>query len=562
MNQSKLFLLIFSISFLFSCTKDENKKEKIVEQRSTFSTNNSGEELTYIFERIKSMDEDLLSDFLDKYGQPSWNNSFQKRGSEATFTSVPMISNDSIITGIFKLYITDEDTVRLNFFTTSEIDSALQSNLGTSEFHAYRGAVQSLIICAHLANISIDQKYYSWLEDNMYRIEERLRYFCIEEWDCSGIYTSNTTGWTYNNSVDFSPIWGNNSEVNGCRLISRECWIDWTPRNFPSSWSGGGNNENNSNNNSVGGNGEGPNIIAIKSEFLTNWLNNNNLSLDFFDELYDCVIYLDAPFGEDELSLKTSCLKDNLVNVFKEKYPALDLNPNETLWLKNNYNYIAKLIDFLDNRTDLSLEARDLAVETYLELLANNPSFEELDELWPTLPSFVWPFIKDIGAEIGAELFKKLAKKYTPTGQVENVIDAIKALGQGELLGFIGEVFDIIKTKFPAAAFVDAGIDSYYLYQKAEPVWKAISKMEQFGGEVIEKFLSVIKNTGGNVLDKFKWVSNNVGAEIKDIGNAETFWDNIENNFSTIPGFTLLLPTELAPYEISGFKFNNGVLST
>ena len=91
MNQSKLFLLIFSISFLFSCTKDENKKEKIVEQRSTFSTNNSGEELTYIFERIKSMDEDLLSDFLDKYGQPSWNNSFQKRGSEATFTSVPMI---------------------------------------------------------------------------------------------------------------------------------------------------------------------------------------------------------------------------------------------------------------------------------------------------------------------------------------------------------------------------------------------------------------------------------------------------------------------------------------
>ena len=84
--------------------------------------------------------------------------------------------------------------------------------------------------------------------------------------------------------------------------------------------------------------------------------------------------------------------------------------------------------------------------------------------------------------------------------------------------------------------------------------------MEQFGGEVIEKFLSVIKNTGGNVLDKFKWVSNNVGAEIKDIGNAETFWDNIENNFSTIPGFTLLLPTELAPYEISAFKFNNGVI--
>ncbi|MBK9151970.1 MAG: hypothetical protein IPM26_13675 [Saprospiraceae bacterium] len=58
----------------------------------------------------------------------------------------------------------------------------------------------------------------------------------------------------------------------------------------------------------------------------------------------------------------------------------------------------------------------------------------------------MWPFIKDIGAELGAELFKTLAKKYTPTGQIENVIDAIKALGQGELLVFIGEVFDIIKT--------------------------------------------------------------------------------------------------------------------
>ncbi|MBK9151969.1 MAG: hypothetical protein IPM26_13670 [Saprospiraceae bacterium] len=84
--------------------------------------------------------------------------------------------------------------------------------------------------------------------------------------------------------------------------------------------------------------------------------------------------------------------------------------------------------------------------------------------------------------------------------------------------------------------------------------------MEKFGGDVIEKFLTAIKGTGGNILDKFKWKNNSVGAELFNVGVAETFWDNIENSFSSLPGFTLLQPLELAQYEIAGFKINNGVI--
>ena len=125
----------------------------------------------------------------------------------------------------------------------------------------------------------------------------------------------------------------------------------------------------------------------------------------------------------------------------------------------------------------------------------------------------------------------------------------------------MGNVFFFIKKKFPAGVLIDAGLESYDLYVIAMPVWKAVSKMEKYGGKVIDKFLGVIKSTGGNVLDKLKYVDDATGINLSDIGSPDGFFDDFQNAIAEVfDDLEILGLEDLAPYELAGFKFNNNVI--
>ncbi len=221
---------------------------------------------------------------------------------------------------------------------------------------------------------------------------------------------------------------------------------------------------------------------------------------------------------------------NTLIIAIDDTYPSLNLDELQKAILKSKPKIIGDLFD-LSKNPSLDNETKQTTADLVLDLLRDNPLFLELYDEWPQIPAFVWPFLKDVGAELGSELFKALAKKYSPVGQVEEVIDAIKALSQGDLMEFCANVISIVKKKFPAGVIFDAGIEAKELFERANPVWKAISRMEKFGGEAIDKLLQTIKGTGGNILDKFKWKGGNIGAELLDVGDPLDFWDGLVDLF-------------------------------
>lgn len=621
--------------FLGGCQKDEaliSKLKKETDDKTSIRSYNSFNdtsrwELVALENIMKKQDPEII-EFQRIQGFPKYDLAFQKSNTEIKITTIPTLK-DNNLTGVFKFYQTFDDTLKLEYFSITEIDSILNKDLATKEYHIYRGAIQSLVISQLLMQIPVTTKYLDWLNATKDRVDERVKFYCVEVWDCTSSNIDTNTGWTHLPG-DLQAI---PSQANGCILLSRECYIDWGSRIFPTvggasiNWnhhlqgSGIGSSSGDGSNDAkaqlqkeeeerkkrelaecIASQGdiateamlnealkdvEFPcinfketvmlkeeiknsvkkawcedqydNPLAIKPKMTAEYIQNEvnkalqqqialqtQLAVQLFLELHnndaistqigqDIIDGLCGPgTGGSGNAVKVVDLEE--VYAIMNNYGVIDLSSVEIAYLVSNSTIRAKINSFIERRADLDSESKKEAIKLYSKLLATVTTFGELDAVWPTIPAFVWPFIKDIGAELGAELFKSLAKKYTPAGQVDSVIDGIKALGQGELVDFIAEVFNIIKTKFPAAAIVDAGIDSYDLYKRAEPVWQAISKMEKFGGDVIEKFLTVIKGTGGNILDKFKWKNNSVGAELLNVGNPQTFWDNFKNLFPDITG--------------------------
>ncbi|MBK6566627.1 MAG: hypothetical protein IPG18_15890 [Saprospiraceae bacterium] len=106
------------------------------------------------------------------------------------------------ITGIFRIYITHEDSIRIHFYSKENIDSAMNTSLNSKNFHLYNGAIQSYVFSAAKRGETIDNKYIQWLEVNQNRLEERVGFYCIEDWDCIEAYRSNIRdylfrSWTY-----------------------------------------------------------------------------------------------------------------------------------------------------------------------------------------------------------------------------------------------------------------------------------------------------------------------------------------------------------------------------
>ncbi len=150
-----------------------------------------------------------------------------------------------------------------------------------------------------------------------------------------------------------------------------------------------------------------------------------------------------------------------------------------------------------------------------------------------------------------------VAKRYDI---ISNVIDAVSSLGQGDILSFMGEILDIVRRKVPALATVSLTLDGIDLGGKAAKVWRSISKLEQFGSGVTEKVLNTIKNHIDDILENVAW-KKNIGIELNGVLSPEGFFDDLQDELADLfNDIEILTPSQLAQYEIDGFKVNNGVI--
>jgi|GEM_PF-4006533 len=161
-------------------------------------------------------------------------------------------------------------------------------------------------------------------------------------------------------------------------------------------------------------------------------------------------------------------------------------------------------------------------------LLATNPDYNELNSTFATAPPWLWPIIREIAIELILELLKRQGGK---TVQLPiNVLEALRAIGQGDLYEFLDEAKDILaNTNYPLRIF-DAIWDTGELGWKANKVVGKIRAMYgPLGEATINKVWNAI-NKNFDVLKNFDVSGDNKA--LKLIGKTVSeFWDDLKIEF-------------------------------
>ncbi len=365
MKNFKFLFFFLSLLFLYSCSKEEplSISPNTVDTASLRGDKTDAKsrlndttdwDLTFLFDLMaKEMDGDMMLNFINTFGYPHANKGFRKRGENVNITSIPTIKEGSI-TGIIKVMVKPDGVDAIYFFPLKEIETAISKEyLETEDYHLYRGAVQSLIICAKGMKATLDGKYMDWLKKNSNRAKERSEWNCIEIYgDCflEPIACFNCPN-PYNQPLN-------------CELLYQECWkdepygaisgsVNWGPTvNSPNT------TDPNTNDPTNGGSSSGPNVnedfYAEKAAFLEKWLEDNNLDNDLFDALYLCVYHMYVEgFGLVEpTGIAASCVEENMplpseeqvISVLMERF-GWDANHPNVIFLISNPSYLNFILD-------------------------------------------------------------------------------------------------------------------------------------------------------------------------------------------------------------------------
>ncbi|MBK8621716.1 MAG: hypothetical protein IPN79_08120 [Saprospiraceae bacterium] len=273
MKNVKFLLMLMFVSLLIGngCRKDESLEFEnyVIEKRTSHFLDTSFFEFHHIINILSEQSDSMIA-FQTRYGFPSVYGTFKKKNETIKITTIPLVKYNKI-TGVFRIYITHEDSVRIHFFSKENIDSAMTTSLNSKNFHLYNGAIQGYVFSAAKRGETIDNKYIQWLEGNQNRLEERVGFYCIEDWDCIEAFRDSNTGNIYSDREFTDYIGpGTNASGNGlygffhCFLISYECYYDWSQHGYIST---SGNNWNHYpwvTNSTSGGAGNGNNNPKIK----------------------------------------------------------------------------------------------------------------------------------------------------------------------------------------------------------------------------------------------------------------------------------------------------------
>lgn len=331
----KLFfivLLVFAGGVLFnSCEKttmDTNDYSSIVKPETKLKEEESSDlsdeniwVLNYLYESLVDQKEEFLLDFLNCQGAPEWSGAILKRGEQISIATVPT-SKNNCITGVFKIYQPIDQDPIINYYSIKEIDAIMERNIELNDFEyiGVRGAIQGFILSSQKLGFPIDQEKIDWLRNNNREPDFRVRFFCLEEWDCSDGEVSTDTHWVDCDGDGYFESCCEGTEFVCCELVSIECWVEEIPRNFPSSGIGTscGCEGDGVESDNDGTHGDGQNSYDAKSDVLTSWMSSLNIENDLFNLLYDCVYYLPAPFGGAESGVNLNCAKSVLMGQLAE----------------------------------------------------------------------------------------------------------------------------------------------------------------------------------------------------------------------------------------------------
>ncbi len=97
-----------------------------------------------------------------------------------------------------------------------------------------------------------------------------------------------------------------------------------------------------------------------------------------------------------------------------------------------------------------------------------DPEYALLNEAAATWPGWFWDIAADVLVEIGI----KIAEKQLGLTIREDVKDAIRDYGGGDLLGSIGNTIDVLRRFFPALKLIYLTLDGIEFGEKANKVWK------------------------------------------------------------------------------------------
>lgn len=346
-NLSLFSLLVMTglVLFIGGCAKDE---VLIQHNDTTQFRSNSIWEFEYIYNLMKSMESSDLVNFLNNSGSPSWAHSVQKRDDGIKITSIPIILANKV-NGVIKLYELNSDSIYVKYFEKSALDSIiLRTDLDAEEFEVYKGAIQSLILTTYNYDQTFEEKYLNWLIATKNRVAPRVAWHCIEVWECHEIYTSETTWTSFSDRKSFVFAGAHLGEGWDCILLTRECWVDFTPRNFPSSTFKSGPGKTNPPIITGGGSSGSGNLTIenAKKEYLTQLLNYKGLNEKYGIIISECIGALVIPeysqSGLIDVVIDMKCYEAKLNQIAK------DLGLTEECIKNASIDLIIKLINVAD----------------------------------------------------------------------------------------------------------------------------------------------------------------------------------------------------------------------
>lgn len=212
---------------------------------------------------------------------------------------------------------------------------------------------------------------------------------------------------------------------------------------------------------------------------------------------------------------------------------AAALNQTQLNWLFNQTSIINQVCNFVTTNTLQYQTSVKEAVSVHINMLMSDQDYFELNQLAASWPVWIWEIFGEVLVEVGINIVQK--QLGLTIG--DDVKDAIRSCGSGDILACLGNTVDVLRRFFPALKFIDLTLDLAENTGKATKVWQALNKLQNFGEEFVGKVITLVKNkTGGNLLDSFKWKNANTGVEVFNVGNPQNFWNDFKNIFPDITG--------------------------
>lgn len=543
MNKFKFLLLISIILFSYQCQEDydssdsleSNNSEILFKKSDNAHSKKPGGQGKKVLPHIESIKSEILSKnknrkFIDRLirsvGSPEWSEAFSATDSNEGFPYViPFYNDDSEFTAAVLLVRHHKNGKKLEFQLVErspfmELLNLLPSD-GVTKEHFFFANNFKYFDVLHFRKE--DTQLSNWIDTNWSLLRQKKgsnNKNCDQYQVCFLILDFDAQGCPMN-------------PVNITCEISYECmWVsDCSNEPLGGDISGGG-----SYSYPTGGGSSG----SIPSS------------------CYSCEIDANYPQDSDPSAGYPNLNESQYYQLLLEGFTVANIGDIDmSLQVINGYS------SYQGNASMSMLMSSHLLVASRLEALAihasllgthgNYRNYILLED--ENVPGWLWPFIREVGIEIA----KELALRYGPAGVVQDVIQAVANLGQGDMVGFLAETIDIVRRKVPALAAISITLDGIELSGKAASVWRAIVKLENMGDDFIRSFLKVVDDKAGGLLAKIN-VSKKGGLIIDDVSDPVGFYDALEQELGDFfSDIQVLPPTSLATYELAGFTFNNGV---